>query len=307
MTIRELKNQIESNVITDDLIIFECPDSPFLANQYIKEISKRKNKPIRYEESIEPFLYSHNDIFYNELDVQIDPDLRVCHVDQYSYTSTAITHEKNFIIITNIIKNSESRKLLEKFIVTLPKLENWQIKDWAYSLLPGIPRNQIDWMLQITNSDVYRVCQIIDKITLFNEAEQQYLFEAMVSDGEFEDLTSFNIFNYTSAIMNKDYESLAKIYHQIKSVDINEFGLLKILIQNFKSLIMVQLNPNATPENTGLDSKRIYAIKKQPKKYSPEQLIKAFQFLCDLDRQVKEGELPTDIMRDYMLVKILNM
>lgn len=306
MTIKELKSQIDSGVITDDLIIFECPDSNFIAHQYIREISRKKCKPIVYEESIEPFLYPVMDLF-NDSSYEIEPNLRVCHVPQYSYTGSAIIQQKNFIIVTDEVKDKEVRKLLEPFIVRLPKLENWQIKDWAYSLMPGIPKNQLDWLLNITNSNIYRVCQVVDKVTLFNENEHRYLFEAMVQDGEFDDLSSFGIFNFTNAITNKDYNSLIKIYSDIESVDINEFGLLKILLQNFKSLLMVQLNPNPTPENTGLDSKRLYAIKKEPKVYSPEQLVKVFQFLCDIDRQVKEGELPTDIMRDYMLVKILSM
>lgn len=306
MTLKELKNQIESNVITDDLIIFECLDSQFIAHQYIAEISRKKCKPILYEESIEPFLYPASDLF-NDGTYEIESNLRVCHIPQYSYTGTYITSQKNFIIVTNEVKDKEIRKLLDQYIITLPKLENWQIKDWTYSLLPGVPKNELEWLLSITDSNIYRICHTIDKLKLFTEAEQKYLFEAMVEDGEFDDLTSYGIFNFTSAITKKDYNSLIKIYQEIDNVDVNEFGLLKILLQNFKSLILVQLNPNPTPENTGMDSRKLYALKKESRVYSPEQLVKIFQFLCDIDRQVKEGELPTDIMRDYMLVKILSM
>ena len=102
-------------------------------------------------------------------------------------------------------------------------------------------------------------------------------------------------------------DTLTAIYKEIHSVDINEFGLLTILYKNFRNIISVQLTNNPTPESTGLESKQLYAIKKIPRVYSPEQLASIFVFLGDLDRMVKNGELPTDIMIDYIITKILSM
>lgn len=72
-------------------------------------------------------------------------------------------------------------------------------------------------------------------------------------------------------------------------------------------MIMVQTSSNPTPETTGLDSKTLYAIKKLPRSYTPEQLVKIYTTLLDIDRQIKTGELPVELTIDYMLVKILGM
>ena len=107
--------------------------------------------------------------------------------------------------------------------------------------------------------------------------------------------------------MNKNLEILSNIYKEFEWADIEPYGLLTILKKNFKNLLMVQLTVNPTPENTGLEGKQLYAIKKQPRIFSPDQLIDIYSFLCDLDRQVKEGELPTPILVDYIVIKILTV
>ena len=67
------------------------------------------------------------------------------------------------------------------------------------------------------------------------------------------------------------------------------------------------MNNNPTPDNTGLDSKQIYAIKKIPKLYSPEQLKNIYTFLCDVDRKLKTGELPVDMKINYVMCKVLTL
>lgn len=307
MTIQELKKSIESQNISDDLIIFKNLDTTnLIVNQYIQEIARIRSMDIEYIESLDPLLHYSTSLFY-EGNNENDLNLRVLRIGQYKSSPQVITHLKNVIIVLNSFEDDLNEKQCIPFTTVIPKLEDWQIKDWVYSLSEGVPTNALDWLISICGSNVDRVRQTVEKLILFSPNERKYVFEALIQDGEFEDLTSFNIFNYTSAITSKNIDTLLNIYKEIEAVDINEFGLLKVLQQNFKNLLLVQLNLNPTPENTGIDAKRLWAIKKQPKVYSPEQLVSIFEFLCDIDRQVKEGDLPPEILRDYILTKILSM
>lgn len=307
MTIQELKKSIESQNISDDLIIFKNLDTTnLIVNQYIQEIARIRSMNIEYIESLDPLLHYSTSLFY-EGNNENDLNLRVLRIGQYKSSPQVITHLKNVIIVLNSFEDDLNEKQCIPFTTVIPKLEDWQIKDWVYSLSEGVPTNALDWLISICGSNVDRVRQTVEKLILFSPNERKYVFEALIQDGEFEDLTSFNIFNYTSAITSKNIDTLLNIYKEIEAVDINEFGLLKVLQQNFKNLLLVQLNLNPSPENTGIDAKRLWAIKKQPKVYSPEQLVSIFEFLCDVDRQVKEGDLPPEILRDYILTKILSM
>lgn len=307
MTIQELKKQIENKSLSDDIILFKNLDSSnLIINQYISEIAKIHNQEIEYIESLDMILSDKGSLFYENTN-EIEPNLRVLHINEYKYIPISINHLKSVIIIINKFENKEAEKQCEAFTVVIPKLESWQLKDWVYSVAEGVPSDRLDWLLSICGNNIDRIRQTIEKICLFNVVERKYLFEAMIQEGEFDDLSPFGIFNYTSAITSRDIDSLTSIYKEIEAVDINEFGFLKILHQNFKNLLLVQLNVNPTPENTGIEPKRLWAIKKQPRVYSPEQLVSIFEFICDIDRQVKEGDLPTEIMRDYITTKILSM
>lgn len=307
MTIQEFKKQIESKTLSDDLIIFKNLDSSnLIVNQYIAEIAKIKNQELEYIDSLDVVLQHTRSLFYEDAD-ESEGNLRVYRADQYKYSTQSINHLKNVIIIINKFEDKDNEMQCAPYIITIPKLENWQIKDWVYSVAEGVPADRLDWLLSVCGSNIDRIRQTVEKICLFSAVERKYLFEAMIQEGEFDDISPFGIFNYTTAITAKDISSLASIYKEIEAVDINEFGLLKILQQNFKNLLLVQLNVNPTPENTGIEAKRLWAIKKQPRVYSPEQLVQIFEFICDIDRQVKEGELPTEIMRDYITTKILSM
>jgi DNA polymerase III delta subunit len=180
------------------------------------------------------------------------------------------------------------------------------LSDGCQMVGKGADKKDLDLLIKLCGNNIFRLNQELDKLRLFGENERKYVFQDMLRDGLLNDLSAFNIFNVITSIMSKDMPSLLSVYRELDRVDVNEFGLLTLLLKNFRNLIMVYFNSNPTPETTGLDSKVIYAIKKQPLKYNQEQIVSVFNFLCDVDRQVKSGELPADILIDYLLIKTLS-
>ena len=55
-----------------------------------------------------------------------------------------------------------------------------------------------------------------------------------------------------------------------------------------------------------MDSKTLYAVKRLPRCFNADQLVRIYLSLLDMDRQVKFGELPTEMMIDYIVIKILS-
>lgn len=304
MTIEALKAEIESGHIQDDFIIIKRNGSDFLTTQYVDNIIRVLNKPPVYIESIDDILYDSFSFFSDEED---DINIRILDIDKFDIPMEKLGGIKSLIIITNKFADKEVESQLSNRILTMPKLEEWQVTDYVYSLLDGVDKSDLDWLLSILHNNLYRLDQEIGKLSLFTPGERKYLFKEMRNDGTFNDLSTYNIFNFSNAITHKDVNSLKNVYKEISRIDISDFGLLAILLKGFRNILMVQLNPNPTTENTGIESKQLYAIKKIPKVYSPEQIINIFMFLSDIDRQVKSGELSTDILVDYMTVKILSL
>ena len=299
MNCKELKTRIEENTIINPFIIFVYSDNKFLANQYTQAIAKNLNKSIQYVDTLQPISAS-NDIF----NLQDDEFLRVYNIDKLTLNEDFI-NEKNLIIITKNV-DDKTKSLFIDNIVELPKLESWQIKDYMYSILKDVDVRYIDWLIDNCNNYIYRLQQEADKLNLFEGQEKNILFQSMVDDDAFIDISNKNIFNFTDAVMKKNKQSLIKIYEDIDSIDVEPLGVLTILYQNFKKLIQVWLNKNPTSENTGLSSKQIYAINKLPKVWSQKDLIEIFIFLTEIDYKIKTGLMPMPLLRDYLVVKILS-
>lgn len=305
MTIQELKAQIEAGNVTHDLIIFKDTESNFISNQYIRAIQRLRNQEIQYLESPMELIQDSWSIFGSE-DVTVDNLLRVIKTDSFIWTSPRITSLKDVIIVVSKFSDKTIEKQFETYIVNVPKIEDWMLKDYVYSTTEGVAQKDLDWLMNLCGKNRDRLQMELDKLTLFGVDERRYLFNDLIRDGAVDDLSSYSIFNFTNAITSKDMKMLQTIYKELDRVDVNEFGLLTILVKNFKNILMVQLTSNPTPESTGIDGKQLYAIKRIPRAYSPDQLVKIYQMLLDIDRQVKTGELPTDILIDYIIIKILS-
>lgn len=302
MKFEDVKSLIEEGKIGDSLLILQYQDNNYVAYQWAREIARIHNKSISYLDSLEGIVSASIDIFGTQT---IDDGERIFRCDNFDITSDKLKFEKNLIIITNkIFKESEG--VFKDNICVLPKLEEWHIKDYVYSLCDGIDEKELEWFVNVCNSDIYRISNEIDKICLFSPNERKYLFEDMKYQGAFSDLSTFNVFNITNAVTNRDYNALLNALREIKNFDAEPLGVVTLLYQGFRKLILVWLASNPTPENTGLKSNVIYAINKSPRTFTKKQLLDAYQFLNSIDKLLKTGQLcDMNKLIDYIICKVL--
>lgn len=305
MDIQGCKKCIEEKTPIHSLLIFKDYGSNFISRQYFHAIAQINHQEINFIDNLDGLLNDLDSIFFDSSN-DLEPRLNVLILDKFEYMDERIKNLTDvFIVCTQIDKNSGD--LFKDYIIEVPKLEAWQIKDYIYSIAEGVPENLLDRIISLCGGNIDRLDSEIGKLSLFSPAERKYLLEAMIHDGAFNDLTDTNVFNVTNAIVRKNLDELTSYVKQFGVIDINEIGIVTILAKNFRNMISVQLSNNPTPETTGLDSKQIYAIKKIPKLYSQKQLLDIFDFLCDVDRRLKSGELPIDMMINYVMLKVLTM
>lgn len=306
MNIQTLKTMIENKERAYPFMIFKDDSDHFLSNHYINSINKLCGVEIEYIQDLHEVLDTGFDFFTCATDEQPE-NLRVLYSSVYSWGEVDTLKLSNVIVVVTKFDNKETEKKLAENIISFPKLEDWQIKDYVYSLCEGVDHKDLDWLISVCGNNIGRLQQELDKIVLFKENERKYFFSSFIHDGALDDLSSFNIFNFTNAILTKNIPTLTTIYKELTRMDVNEFGLLTILLKNFKNMVLVHLQSNPTPENTGLDSRQLYAIKKTPNVFTHKQLVDVYEFLCGVDSMIKEGNLPTELTIDYMLIKILSM
>lgn len=302
MKFEDVKSLIEEGKIGDSLLILQYQDNNYVAYQWAREIARIHNKHISYIESLYGIISASIDIFGTET---IDDGERIYSCETFDVISEKLKSEKNLIIITNKI-TKESENIFKDNICILPKLEEWHIKDYVYSVCQGINEKDLDWLVSVCKSDIYRISNEVDKLTLFSVNERRYLFEDMKYQGAFNDLSTFNVFNITNAVTSRDFDSLLNALKEIKSFDAEPLGVVTLLYQGVKKLILVWLANNPTPENTGLRSNVIYAINKSPRTFTKKQLLDTYQFLNSIDRLLKTGQLcDMNKLIDYVICKVL--
>lgn len=302
MKIEELKEKIETKQLDESSYIFIYEDVNFIPLQYINEISKVREMNIEYIDSLSGVGSVANDIFGATTSSN---SMKVLITNELESISDKFIFEKNTYVVVSKIKDKTNIERLSNCIVNVPKLEGWQIKDYVYSLAEGINTKNLDWLIESCNEDIYRLENELDKFKLFSENERKYLFDDMLSDGAFVDLSNFNVFNVTNAVTSRDYDMLSRTLREIKSFDAEPLGVVTLLYNAFKKLILVWLANNPTPENTGLKSGMIYAIKNQSRVFNKEQLLSSYLLLTNIDKMLKTGYIDTSWLIDYLICRIL--
>ena len=259
---------------------------------------------IVYIDSLDEVSRSSNELFFNE---EVSDDRLYVHKCQkLDYDNESLFQQSNVIVCTNEL-TEKTKKMFSRFVYEFPSLEDWQIKDYAYSLLEGMDTAHIDALIKRCKGDIFRLDQEIRRLALFAPTERESVFRQFIRDGIYLDLSDYTIFNFSNAIARKDLDTIVKIYKQMQYIDITDMYLYTVLWKNFRNLILTQLQPIVTETTTGLPTKQLYAVKKIPRVYSQKQLVKIYEMLTSVDKRVKNGELPTEILVDYLTVKILSI
>ena len=297
MDLRELKESIETNTFKPTNLILLAKDK-FIPLMYLEALSKTYD--MNYLDSFDMLPTS-----FSLFEVKNNKNINVIFIEKVEFIPDFVYNNDNVIVVASNVPQ-EVKKTCMFDIIEIPELEEWQIKDLVYSFCAGVEDNKLEWMLSICNNNIYRLYNECLKLSIFQENERKHLFNQMIDDNVFDDLSSKTIFDFTNAIMRKDIQSLERMFIELENIDINEFGLITVLYNNFSNLFKIQLGINQTPNSLGIKQGQFNAIKRLIGAYSGEQLIKAFNLITDMDRKVKNGEFPVPLMKDYLVTSILS-
>lgn len=305
MTIESLKELIETNADLDSMYIFLNSENTFLSNQYIVEISKKKNLKIVYVEDLKALIPDKNDIFGVEETID-STCLYVYHQETFDFKDSGLKELKNLIIVCDKI-DDETKEIFDPYIIKMPKLEEWMIKDYVYTIADGVDTVKLDWLIKVANNDIYRIENEIAKISIFPKVERNYIFDLLMEEDAFADLNNYHIFDLSTALLQKDLIKIAELVEDVKSWDCEPLGLQVLTSQNFRKVLQIQLSPKPDPDKLGLTSKQIWAIQKYNCGfYSRDQLVSIFDKVTYADYMMKNGDLSNDKLVDYLILNILS-
>ncbi len=307
-TLAELKRAIQNKNLEDSLIVLCYKDTPFIAYQYANAIAAFKELKLSSEDDFDTkFLDFQNSMFdFSDIDC-----LRLFVVDKFS---TKLTKElntiKNAIVICKDVEEKTLKQLKDlEMYFEIPKLQEWQIVDYMKAMCPGLNESKIKWLCSVANSDIYRLDNEMKKISCFDKKSQDDVFDMIDSDDGYSDLTELKIFDLSNAICARDAREVDRILKDIDNIDVEAVGLITILRRQFKAILQIQLDKDATAEKLGIKPVQFNIMKnKNCNKFSDEKLKSIYKFLVDFDYKLKNGELDISSSRliDYIICAVMS-
>lgn len=284
MDIKSLKTKIENNDLDDSFMLWKCPPgSELVVSQYLKKIAENKHLVLKYIDSIDEIV---GDSFLKDINLYVF--LSKKYNEKYN--------NNNLIVICEETKNTDA--------IVFPKLEAWQVVDFAKSFLPGVNIEMLNELIK-GYSEYQLFISDMEKLAIFDEEDQNYLVDDL-----FDQLSitpTLTVFDLSNALLRHDIKLAREVLKVKDRIDLTPMHLLTILLNNVKKVLDIQLGGNnIRASDLGISDKQFFVIKKYNCGiYSNAKLISIYETLLDIENKFKFKELEVCDIIDYIVCKIL--
>ena len=282
MTLMDLKKSIEAQNIPDDFIVFLCSENSFIADQYIDAICEINNLVKTRINTLQDQASALS------LVLESTDELKVMKVDTFEEALIDYSDLKNTVVVCNKI-DKKVKPLVEDYIIEIAKLADWQIKSYIKLICPVLNDDELDWLYQATNGDIYKMINEVDKIKLFPMPEQRSVLDAIRFSPD-SDLYSVSIFDLADAIIRNNKPFVLEFLRH-KNINFDLMQIVGATLQKVKNIILVTQNSGKTASEIGINDKYMYRLRKDWNGFPESRLKALLEFLSSIDLKLKTGSL----------------
>lgn len=292
--IEDLKNQILEGTFPS-FIVFLCKKSPFIALHYIRQIADKQGRDI-------VFVDSESALRDNIFTCSEDPIIPVLICDSLTVPAAGINMRGYIICKEACVESLGDGNLCE-----VPDLQDWQLKDYLYSVCEGAAEADLDTLFNMFRDDPRQLELEMSKISIFPQEERATLLAKFLRDDIFGNKSDKTIFSLTNALCVKDITTVTSVLQDLPYIDVEPLGLVTLMSNNIRNILLIQGSTTATPEKTGLPVKQFYAISRIVGHYTTTQLVQILKMLDSIEYRLKTGELPNEWIISYVINYILSV
>ena len=299
MTLMDLKNSITNKIVPSDFMIFVSKDNSFLANQYAKALGELAIGGVNKINSIYEPQQSSLMLLTSSTET-----LNILTIDVFDERSEDYSQFENTIVICEQVDKSIAKNV-ENYVIKFPKLEEWQLCDYAKTLCPSIEDEDITWLVKASGNDIERVNSELEKVALFSKNDQKEIFSAIRFDPQ-SDLYNADLFAIVNALVLGD---LGVLFEFIKhnGYNIHEPVMLaNRAFSSLKNIILVTQNYTLNYADLDMSEKQYRFIKNNNRNLNLAAAKKKLKFLANFDLLLKTSQLELD-KRDMLNYLIANL
>lgn len=284
MTLIELKKYITNKTVPAEFMIFVAKDCPFLAAQYVQTIGGLAAGGLTKITSIyEPSQSSIALLTSNEETVH------VLYVDTFDERAEDYEQFERIIVVCDQIDKSIS-KAVEQYVIKFPKLEEWQILDYAKTICKHVEESDLLWLVQATGLNIERVINELEKVALFPSDEQKAVFAAIRFDPQ-SDLYKNDLFTVVNALVEGDTTVLYEFIRHNGYEELEPVVLANRAFSSLKNIILVSQNPGLTAEDCGMSAGQFRFLKYKYHSLNINAIKQKLKFLSNFDLDLKTSRL----------------
>lgn len=297
----------------------------FYLNKIMKEIGLDEEKKINYDmntSSISDILdeVSMISLFSSEkVVIGYNFDIGKINDNDRDYLIRYLNNNNNndryiILIAGKVDGRSKDYKIFkDKFkIIDLLQVDNGKdiykyvedyIKDRGYK----IDKYNLDYLVELLGNDINNINNEIDKILLYLNDDQ------VISREVIDKLVSDNIDNimyeFTNAVLDRDYEKISKMYNDFKIENVGYDYLIGSLGNALRGALVIKIlynQGNANNEIAKFIGKKEFYVKKMIEilyNYTVDDLCMMIDKLGIIDREYKSGKSNIDMLELYLLGK----
>lgn len=177
------------------------------------------------------------------------------------------------------------------------------IKDRGYK----IDKYNLDYLVELLGNDINNINNEIDKIILYLSDDK------VISREVIDKLVSDNIDNimyeFTNAVLDREYEKISKMYNDFKIENVGYDYLIGSLGNALRGALVIKIlynQGNSNSEIAKFIGKKEFYIKKMIERlynYTVDDLCMMIDKLGIIDREYKSGKSNIDMLELYLLGK----
>lgn len=284
MTLSELKKFIINKTVPADFMIFVAKDCPFLASQYLQAICNLSKSGSRRISSIYEPQQSSLALLTSPEDI-----INVLKVEVFDERAEDYNQFENTIVVCDQIEKSIA-STVEPYVIKFPKLEEWQVLDYAKSICSELDDSDLTWLIQVTDNNIERVTNELEKVAMFPKSEQKAVFASIRFDSQ-TDLYKLDLFTIVNALVEGDFTVLYDFVRYNGYEEIDPVVLANRAFTSLKNITLVTQNQGLTAEACGVSAGQFRFLTYKYHSLNLEALKAKLKFLADFDLKLKTSQL----------------
>ena len=314
MELTELKHQIQTNDIRNFYIF--AGEETGIMKIYIKQISKKSNKPIEYVDTVQSaFERSSRSGLVSKSKIIVVQDDKAFLRSENLWSRVANSVKRDILILVFSKIDKRSKFFKSNDYVAFNFMPAATLSHYISKVCPMNAENSTQ-LAEICECSYNRCMQECDKINSYVGYRESVLdpvtadmaFRLLLNNGTIYRPIGDITFKVVDAIMNRNnVKEIEQRMIQVRTIQEPRLLLISLLYNNFRSLLMYQSLPDKSKaeEVAGLSKFEIYSAKKHENRYSNNEIIRAMQILQSLEFGIKTGTVSEEISLDYFIAQVI--